>query len=56
MAKTPNAGSIGLNPGEGTNIMHAAWCGQKNKERKNNLMVARKGERGEGMKKKGEKD
>ena len=52
MAKAVNAGSVGLNPGQGTNIMYAAWCGQQ-KQRKNNLMVARKGERGEGMGKKG---
>ena len=46
MAKTANAGSMGLNPGQETNIMHAAWCSQKKKERKNNLVVARKEERG----------
>ena len=33
MAKTANAGSMGLNPGQETNIMHAAWCSQKKKER-----------------------
>lgn len=54
MAKAANAGSMGLNPGQETNIMYAAWCGQQ-KQRKNNLMVSRKGERGEGMGKK-EKD
>ena len=28
----PNAGGTGSNPGRGTKIPHAAWCGQKKKK------------------------
>ena len=27
-----DAGGMGLIPGRGTKILHAAWCGQKNKK------------------------
>ena len=31
--RTPYTGGMGLIPGQGTKILHAAWCGQKKKKK-----------------------
>ena len=43
------AGGTGLNPGQGTRILHAMWCSQKNKNIKNKFKKIKEKQSGKKM-------